>query len=296
MTAKKNIRTEDQDARDIIRDDLARTLAVNAGAGSGKTREMIQRILNGTATGAFSMERIAVITFTRKAAGEMRERVISGLSALLAEEKDQLKRTVLEDQVVMAVTAQISTIHSFCANILKEKPVEAGIDPAFTMLEDGNSEFFDAVFGEYMEEALPADPSNGIGKLMRTLLLDLGFEVDTSDWDYGNKPSIRGLLETFATHRDAALAMPEYIDPKETLGGIESFFARIIGECAEVPSLQAKPVPGLPVGPQCAAASSASHCSAWATIAWLTPALTCTKSPGRYASSRSHASKRKPNA
>ncbi len=237
---KKKSSPSDQKARNIIEHDLGRTLAVNAGAGSGKTREMVQRILNGTATGVFSMDRIAVITFTRKAAGEMRSRIIAGLNGLLAKEKNAGKRELLETQLVRAVTAQISTIHSFCANILKEKPVEACIDPAFTMLEDGNSDFFDRVFREYMERALSADPAGGIGRLMRTLLHDYDFVVEPSEWGFGNEPSIRGLLETFATHRDAALAMPETMNAKETLAEIKSFFARIISETADTSSLQDK--------------------------------------------------------
>ena len=79
MSAKKEI-LQDSRQRGIIENELGRTLAVNAGAGSGKTHEMVQRILNGIRMERLSMDRIAVITFTRKAAAEMRGRIIDGIS------------------------------------------------------------------------------------------------------------------------------------------------------------------------------------------------------------------------
>ncbi|HPB83162.1 MAG TPA: UvrD-helicase domain-containing protein, partial [Spirochaetota bacterium] len=173
MNMKKNeiIVTADRGERDIIEHAFDNNLAVNAGAGSGKTHEMVERIVNGVLKVQFSMDEIAVITFTRKAAGEMRERVIQRLSEVMSEAELE-ERERLEAQLVMAVTARISTIHSFCAAILKEKPVEAGIDPAFTMLDDGDESFFDEVFEQYREKVLLEDRESMPSRILKKLILE----------------------------------------------------------------------------------------------------------------------------
>ncbi|HON80352.1 MAG TPA: UvrD-helicase domain-containing protein, partial [Spirochaetota bacterium] len=200
----------------------------------------VVRIVNGVLQGHFSMDEIAVITFTRKAAGEMRERIIQRLSEVMSDAKDTEERKRLEAQLVMAVTARISTIHSFCAAILKEKPVEAGIDPAFTMLDDGDESFFDEVFEQYREKVLLVDCEGMPSKILQKLILEMGFELSPSDWDYGSNNNIRDLLFTFARYRDAELAMPEPLDPAAELKKIKEFFDNCIRETEDSESLCAK--------------------------------------------------------
>ncbi len=97
---------------------VGRDLAVTAGAGSGKTRVLVERYLNLIEMGA-AVEEIAAITFTRKAAQEMKER--------LRKHKDLAHKIE---------RAQISTIHSLCQRIIAEHPLEAGIDPRFRLGEE----------------------------------------------------------------------------------------------------------------------------------------------------------------
>ena len=236
---KSKLTTSDLAAREIIENDFSRTLAVNAGAGSGKTHQMVERIVNGVRDRHFTMDRVAVITFTRKAAGEMRQRVIQRLNQLLPEAgKDE--RDLLEEQLVQAVTAQISTIHSFCASMLKEKPVEAGIDPAFVMLDDNDTSFFDDVFDRYRERVL-IEEENGIpARVIEALLLDHGFELLTPEWSRGNVASVRDLLQTFITYRDASLAMPEFVDLEEELEKIRCFWDHCVAEADPSESLTNK--------------------------------------------------------
>ncbi len=128
----------DADARRRVRDELTSNLLVEAGAGSGKTTELVNRMLALVARGVAPIERVAAVTFTRKAAGELRERFQARLEqrireldpesadALDLEERDRLA-TALQD----IDRAFVGTIHAFCARILREYPLEAGLDPSF---------------------------------------------------------------------------------------------------------------------------------------------------------------------
>ena len=109
----------DQAARDLAATDLQTTYLVEAAAGTGKTTLLVNRILAAVAAGVRLTE-IAAITFTEKAAGELKDRL----------------RTKLDDNSLADLErAQVSTIHSFCAWLLKERPVEAGVDPQFQVAD-----------------------------------------------------------------------------------------------------------------------------------------------------------------
>ena len=108
--------------------DSARAIAVTAGAGSGKTLSLVGRYLHLLEQG-YPLRSILAITFTEKAAREMRSRIRGTLSALPEGEGFGVRESV--------DSARISTIHSLCAEILRAHPAEAGLDPAFEVLEEG---------------------------------------------------------------------------------------------------------------------------------------------------------------
>ena len=120
-------------------------LVVFAGAGSGKTMLLVERFFHAVTKERIAPEKILAITFTEKAAHEMRRRLVArcqeqGLSNL---------RQELEN-------APISTIHSFCARVLRENPIESGIDPFFRVLSEGEAEILmekmiDRLFDEEAE-------------------------------------------------------------------------------------------------------------------------------------------------
>lgn len=98
-------------------------VGIRAGAGAGKTGVLVQRYLRHVLQDGVDPENILAITFTRKAAAEMRARIVQGL--------------ISEERFVQAHKAQagpISTVHSFCERLLREHPFEAGIDPKFEVL------------------------------------------------------------------------------------------------------------------------------------------------------------------
>jgi ATP-dependent helicase/nuclease subunit A len=129
----------DQRARHTIRTALDVNLLVEAGAGSGKTTELIARMVALVETGAASCEQIAAVTFTRKAAAELRERFQTRLEQRINELRatggaDDLAQERLRAGLDDVDRAFVGTIHAFCARLLRERPVEIGLDPAFEEL------------------------------------------------------------------------------------------------------------------------------------------------------------------
>jgi ATP-dependent helicase/nuclease subunit A len=104
-----------------------RDLCVRAGAGSGKTRVLVERAvaLVTREVDPFPLSRLLAITFTDKAAREMKNRLSEELSR---RRKDELRAEV--------EWACVSTIHAFCARLLRENALEAGLDPAFGVLDE----------------------------------------------------------------------------------------------------------------------------------------------------------------
>lgn len=125
----------DRAARDRIREDLHTSLLVEAGAGAGKTTEMVRRMVALVRSGTARVEEVAAVTFTRKAAAELRQRFQTELERDLREAvaADAADATVarLDTALRQIDRAFLGTIHAFCARLLRERPLDAGLDPAF---------------------------------------------------------------------------------------------------------------------------------------------------------------------
>ena len=113
-----------------------RDVVVTAGAGSGKTRTLVARYASLLADG-LSPRAVVAVTFTEKAAREMRSRVRQALTDLLkqASTEEERQRWIAVNSEMDA--ARIGTIHSLCAEILRAHPAEAEIDPKFDVLDEG---------------------------------------------------------------------------------------------------------------------------------------------------------------
>ncbi len=109
--------------------ELEQNLLVSAGAGTGKTRVLVERFINLVTNQKSLVTEILTLTFTDKAAAEMKKRILDGFKALGMEKA----RRDLE-------SAYISTIHSFASRVLKEHPLEAGVDPDFGVMEEEEAE------------------------------------------------------------------------------------------------------------------------------------------------------------
>ena len=111
------------------------TVLVSAAAGSGKTAVLVERVI-GRITDTqnpVDIEKLLVVTFTKAAASEMKERISARLSEMIA---DEPTNTYLKRQKMYLPNAQISTMDSFCARLVKENFEKADISPDFTMMSD----------------------------------------------------------------------------------------------------------------------------------------------------------------
>ena len=111
-------------------------VAVTAGAGTGKTRTLVARYLSLLDDGT-PLRRIAAMTFTRKAAREMRNRVRSEIDEYLTQNRLTQEETQRWQTIYNELdAARIGTIHNLCADILRAHPAEAAVDPQFTVLDE----------------------------------------------------------------------------------------------------------------------------------------------------------------
>jgi ATP-dependent helicase/nuclease subunit A len=156
------------DQRDLIRTALDDTLIVEAAAGTGKTTQLVARIVLLIQTGRARITEVVAVTFSEKAAGELKLRLREELEkARVASRNAGVEAARLDRAVLEFEEAHVSTIHGFCAELLRERPVEARVDPAFEVLtESASDRLFDEAFGEWMERALRA-PGEGVKRSLR---------------------------------------------------------------------------------------------------------------------------------
>jgi ATP-dependent helicase/nuclease subunit A len=133
---------------------LDRHLSVSAGPGAGKTKVLVERYLHILRTQKVSVDNIVAITFTNRAANEMRERVRSEIDSLLRTTSGAERQRWLQHKRALE-GAVITTIHGFCSRVLHEFPVEANIDPQFMLLDEQQSTLLlEAIVDEALSHAI----------------------------------------------------------------------------------------------------------------------------------------------
>ena len=123
------------------------SLLVSAAAGSGKTRVLVERLLDRIENGD-NIDEFLIITFTRAAAAELRGRILDEISVRL---EDDPENRNLRRQSMLCRGASIDTIHGFCTDILRENAHLAGLPPDFRIIDESESEIIKA---EVLEEVL----------------------------------------------------------------------------------------------------------------------------------------------
>jgi ATP-dependent exoDNAse (exonuclease V) beta subunit len=172
----------------IEHEGLDETLFVEAGAGTGKTFELVERVVNLVLEAGVPLRRIAAITFTEAAAAELRDRVREAFEARLDADRDVAACT---QALADLDQAAIGTLHGFCLRILGEHPLEVDLPPRVEILDEVASQlafqqrwddFVDGLFGDPDAEEL----------VLRAWAL--GIEVDTaSKW----KASFKDVASVF---------------------------------------------------------------------------------------------------
>ena len=167
---------------------VGKNILVSAGAGTGKTRVLVERILHLLRTQKATITELLVLTFTEKAANEIKTRLSESFRELDLERP----RRDLEK-------AAISTFHSFAARLLKEHPIEAGVDPDFRVIESEQSELL-------KEEAMNAT----IAKLYEGK--SDAFEILPV---YGEAAARDGILKVFTAARHEGKNLRDFFSENE---------------------------------------------------------------------------------
>ena len=223
MSVAGDLRSADAAARDRLRTDLDTSFFVEAGAGTGKTTAMVDRIRALIATGRARAESIVAITFTEAAAGELRARVRDVLeSAADDETRDQREREHCREAAGRLDLASMTTIHSFAADLLRTYPLEAGLPPQLEVMDqtstDGDRQerfrtWFDSAPGTPRAEPLQRCLQLGLRpEDLGTLASQLAEEGDLlsaeTRWPAPSRPDIATITEDLG-HRLAALGEPD---------------------------------------------------------------------------------------
>src|SRR2546425_1096787 len=212
----------DQATRDRIRSDLDATLIVEAAAGTGKTTELVARIVALVRSGRTTLDRILSVTSTNWAAGEMNLRLLSeGETARRGPGPGGRDR--LPGGGERRGGAPVGPTHPFCADLLRERPIEARVDPVFEIAAgEEQDRLFDQAFDAWSHRAI-ADPPEGVRRLLRRKLRP-------------GEPAPRELLRQagryLSEHRDFSGAWRR--DAFDREAGLQQIVARLseIGELA----------------------------------------------------------------
>jgi ATP-dependent helicase/nuclease subunit A len=200
----------DQQKKALSRD---RNLSVTAGAGTGKTLLLVERYLDILINEPLDVRNILAITFTKKAAAEMKERIVNTIDEKLMDDRsDKNRKKLIKARDHMSASA-ISTIHAFCARLLREYPVEAGIDPDFRQLNDIQRQLLLDEEIDKQFDQLDRQPDQWISlfrmfgketiKSMLAICLDRGFEMKQVLKEYTEKNTdqiFQSWCELFLTH------------------------------------------------------------------------------------------------
>lgn len=193
-------------------------LLVSAAAGSGKTAVLTQRIISliTDKDNPVDIDRILVVTFTRAAAAEMRERIAKAISRKLEEEPDNAN---LLRQMTLLHNAQITTIDSFCLYIIRNNFGDIHLDPAFRIMDAGEKKLMmKDILGEILEECYQEESNDAFFYLTES---------------YGGNKNDEALEEMILSVYEYAMSYPNPEEWVKNAAGIELEQMAILGETLE---------------------------------------------------------------
>ena len=155
------------------------TILVSAAAGSGKTAVLIERIVSLLRKG-YSLDRMLIVTFTKAAASEMRER----LNRRLIKEA-RLQPEIMGQALDDLESCEISTIHAFCTRVLRNEFQAVGIDPMFRVCEENDRQaLFESAFCDAMNALLEDEHSPEVRALVSAFGQDKVREMSSSAYTF----------------------------------------------------------------------------------------------------------------
>lgn len=180
---RPRIEPADQAARAFAVEERRTNIWVEAGAGTGKTTLLISRLLSllDDPVKPLRLNRLAAITFTEKAAGELKVKIRQSLEKELVAAPTDDRRSRLAQALTDLETAAISTLHSFARLLLSERPIEADIDPRAELLDESSyrrwlAEKYDAWFDDLVHRQAPL--------VLRWYLREKEYYQRRGDWDW----------------------------------------------------------------------------------------------------------------
>ena len=202
-------------------DALDGNVLVSAAAGSGKTAVLTQRVINRLTVGdnPISVDRLLIVTFTRAAAQEMRERIGDALTELL--KKDPTNRTLISQQILLP-SAKICTIDSFCSELVKENFQALSLSPDFKIADEGELELLSKQAMDITMEQMYENDDDGSFRNLGELLFSGRDDSKTAEMAeklYGNSVSF-----PFPEKWLDSLCL----DYEESVGIKESSYGRIV--------------------------------------------------------------------
>ncbi len=184
----------DQAQREMILTRLDQNILVEAAAGTGKTTSLVGRMVALLSRGMCKVGSLAAVTFTKKAAAELRGRFQVALERAAREARGE-ERQLLGEALAQLDLCFIGTIHSFCARILRERPVEAGVDLAFEELDpESDHQLRSEAWAEAVASLVTHDPQEILSDLQEVgltphqLLSAFRGYADFSDVDHWPVP------------------------------------------------------------------------------------------------------------
>ncbi len=145
-------------------------ILVSASAGAGKTRVLVERLVSLCAEQQIGMNEILAVTFTEAAASEMKNRAAARLQEIAERETDEAKKQWLASQMVLLADADITTIDSFCLNVIRKYFSVIGLDPATAdnIVDDSlKKQMLEEAFTEALE-VIGAQNPDGLLALLET--------------------------------------------------------------------------------------------------------------------------------
>ena len=189
---------------------------VSAGAGTGKTAVLVERVVRAVCDRGLDVDSILVITYTRRAAGELRTRI---RAALAERGRHDLARRL--------DGAWISTIHGFCARLLKTYPLAAGLDPRFRELDEAQAAVLRSeAFREALAEFCAGDDpqrlallatygSDRLRRMLSSVYETLRAAGRDLDLEVATRPELGEKVEELRTVARALLAEPGATDTQQ---------------------------------------------------------------------------------
>jgi ATP-dependent helicase/nuclease subunit A len=246
MARRPALLPDEKERAEAVRE-RRRNVVIDAGAGTGKTTTVVARLVEmlapaNDADPAIPLQRIAAVTFTRRAAGELRLRMRQVLLRALGDSKNSLVRgRRLSEALGELDAAYVGTIHSFADRLLRLRPAEARISPAYEIAEDADEyvretyeRLMHAVERGSLEDELYGEPAADHAEIAEDALraaLNVGLRAESLETEFYTQFGLDAVVAGFIDSRDVDVPTepPLALDLRRLRKGMRTFIEAMDG-------------------------------------------------------------------